>query len=95
MANEKEARSVVITGSSKGIGLGLAKVFLTEGCSVALSSFEPKELKAIHKTLADKYGEDKVIQYKCDVTNIDEMQGLWDTAKTAFGKIDIWIHREG
>ena len=92
MADEKETRSVVITGSSKGIGLGLAKVFLAEGCSVALSSFEPEELKTIHKTLADEYGSDRVIECKCDVSNIDEMQELWDKAKTTFGKIDIWIN---
>jgi short-subunit dehydrogenase len=95
MADEKETRSVVITGSSKGIGLGLAKVFLAEGCSVALSSFEPEELKTIHKTLADEYGSDRVIECKCDVSKIDEMQELWDKAKTAFGKIDIWINNAG
>ena len=95
MADKKETRSVVITGSSKGIGLGLAKVFLAEGCFVALSSFEPEELKAIHKTLADEYGEDKVVQCKCDVTKIEEVETLWKTAKDAFGKVDIWINNAG
>ncbi len=32
-------KSVVITGSSKGIGLGLAKEFLKKGCSVMFSKF--------------------------------------------------------
>jgi short-subunit dehydrogenase len=95
MADEKKTRSVVITGSSKGIGLGLAKVFLAEGCSVALSSFEPEELKTIHKTLANEYGSDRVIKCKCDVTKIEEVEALWKTAKDAFGKIDIWINNAG
>ena len=37
-------KNVVITGSSTGIGLGLAKEFLKKGCNVALSSFAKEEL---------------------------------------------------
>ncbi len=97
MANENDnaLKSVVITGSSKGIGLGLAKVFLAEGCAVALSSFDNKELMTVHEGLAEQYGSDKVTAYKCDVTKIDEVEGLWKAAADAFGKVDIWINNAG
>ncbi|MFC1670466.1 SDR family NAD(P)-dependent oxidoreductase [Spirochaetota bacterium] len=88
-------KSVVITGSSKGIGLGLAKEFLKAGCSVALSSFEKEDLEAVYNTLAKEYGDDKVAQYKCDVTKIDEVEGLWKEAKDKFGTVDIWINNAG
>ncbi len=95
MAHDKDVKSVVITGSSKGLGLALAKVFLAEGCAVMLSSFEQSDLAAVHATLAAQYGEDKVAQYKCDVTKFDEVQGLWNAAMEKFGKVDIWINNAG
>ncbi len=88
-------KSVAITGSSKGIGLGLAKVFLAEGCQVALSSFARDEVIAAHKELAARYGEDRVIWNECDVTNIEQVEGLWKATKDAFGKVDIWINNAG
>ena len=95
MAQEKDSKSVVITGSSKGLGLAMAKVFLAEGCAVAVSSFEKQETEAAAKELAAQYGSDKVIAYACDVTKYDEVEGLWKAAQDAFGKVDIWINNAG
>lgn len=95
MAQKKENRSVVITGSSKGLGLAMAKVFLAEGCAVAVSSFEKQETEAAAKELAVRYGSDRVIAYACDVTKYDEVEGLWNAAVDAFGKVDIWISNAG
>jgi short-subunit dehydrogenase len=95
MAQEKGIKSVVITGSSKGLGLALAKVFLAQGCAVALSSFEQQEMDTVAKELAAEYGSDRVTAYKCDVTKIDEMEGLWKAAQDAFGRVDIWINNAG
>ncbi len=95
MALDKNIKSVVITGSSKGLGLAMAKVFLAEGCVVAISSFEKQETEAAAKELAALYGSDKVIAYACDVTKYDEVEGLWNAAMDAFGKVDIWISNAG
>jgi len=95
MAQDKAVKSVVITGSSKGLGLALAKVFLAEGCAVALSSFERQETEAAAKELAAQYGSDRVTAYTCDVTKIDQMEGLWKAAMDAFGRVDIWINNAG
>lgn len=95
MAQEKGRESIVITGSSKGLGLALAKVFLAEGCAVALSSFEQQEMDRVAKELAAEYGSDRVTAYTCDVTKIDEMKGLWKAAQDAFGRVDIWINNAG
>ena len=88
-------KSVVITGSSKGIGWGLANVFLAEGCQVVISSFAREEVIAAHKAFAEKYGEDKVIWNECDVTKIEQVEQLWQDAVKAFGKVDIWINNAG
>ena len=80
-------KSVVITGSTRGIGLGLAKEFLKRGCSVAISSRSKDKLNQKVKNLGEAFGEDKVIGQPCDVTDSNQVQALWDAARQGFGKV--------
>lgn len=88
-------KSVVITGSTKGIGLGLAREFLKRKCFVVLSGRNKDKLEQEVKYLGKEFGEDKIIGQICDVININQMQALWDTGKQKFGKVDIWINNAG
>lgn len=88
-------KSVVITGSTKGIGLGLAREFLKRGCAVALSGRNEANLNKEVKALRDTFGPDKVIGRACDVTDVLQVQALWDTAKKAFGTVAVWINNAG
>ena len=47
------------------------------------------------KRLADVFGADRVIGQPCDVTDLNQLQGLWDRAKERFGRVDIWINNAG
>ena len=88
-------KSVVITGSSKGIGLGLAKEFLKRECSIALSARSKNKLDEEVRKLGEEFGADKVMGQTCDVTDIKQVQALWDAAKQKFNKVDIWINNAG
>ena len=88
-------KAVVITGSSKGIGLGLAKEFLKKGCSVMFSSFAKAEMEQEYEKAAAEYGRNKAACFHCDVTDLTQVQGLWDAAVKAFGKVDIWMNNAG
>jgi NAD(P)-dependent dehydrogenase (short-subunit alcohol dehydrogenase family) len=88
-------KTVVITGSTRGIGYGLADSFLSLGCKVAISGRTEEGVAAAVKTLASKYEESKVLGHPCDVTDHTQLQGLWEAAKDRFGKIDIWINNAG
>jgi short-subunit dehydrogenase len=88
-------KSVVITGSSQGIGLGLAKEFLKRGLSVTISARGRSRLEEEVKRLAGAFGADRVIGQPCDVTDLGQLQGLWDRAKERFGRVDIWINNAG
>ena len=88
-------KNVVITGSSTGIGLGLAKEFLKKGCNVALTSFAKEELAGAYEQVKAEFGEDKVMSYACDVSIYEEVEGLWKAAKEKFGNIDIWVNNAG
>jgi short-subunit dehydrogenase len=92
---ENTMKSVVITGSTRGIGLGLAKEFLKRECSVVISSRSTDKLNQEVKNLREAFGKDKVIGQPCDVTDSNQVQALWDTARQGFGKVDIWINNAG
>ena len=88
-------KNVVITGSTKGIGYGLAKEFLKKGCSVLISARGKETLDKVLKEFSDEFGEDKIIGNTCDVSDIKQVQALWDQAAAKFGSVDIWINNAG
>ncbi len=88
-------KSVIITGSSKGIGLGMCLEFLKRGCSVLISSRKKADVDAAVQKFSAQFGTEKVIGLTCDVTDIRQVQALWDAAVSKFGKVDIWINNAG
>lgn len=88
------ARTVVITGSSQGLGKGLADAFLRRGHNVIVSSQDPAADAAAALELA-AIGEGRVISQSCDVTDAAQVQRLWDVAAREFGVVDLWINNAG
>jgi len=88
-------KSVVVTGSSKGIGLGLAREFLRRNCAVVISARGRERLDRAVDTLGQEFGRDRVLGKTCDVTDVLQLQKLWDVAKDRFGTVDIWINNAG
>jgi short-subunit dehydrogenase len=86
---------VVITGSTKGIGLGLAREFLKRGCSVVISSRSTSKLEQVVADLRKEFGTGCVAGQPCDVTDSSQVQALWDVAVQHFGRVDIWINNAG
>ena len=86
---------VVITGSSQGIGYGLAKQFLALGCAVVINGRDSNKLDQARQILANEYDTDRILAFSCDVSNFAELQALWDKAISHFGKVDIWINNAG
>ena len=86
------SRSVVVTGSTRGIGLGLAREFLKRGCQVTVVGTRQE---TVDKALAELGGGDKVTGIAGDVAKREDMQKVWDHAVAAFGKVDVWINNAG
>jgi len=94
---KRSGLGVVVTGSTRGIGLGLAKNFLEQGNNVMVTSRSQSAVDDALKKLgpiADKHGV-KVVGQPCDVANISEVQALWDKALNDLGKVNIWINNAG
>ena len=81
----------VITGGTRGIGAGIAKVLLENGFFVVLSARnESEELKA----LKEEYG-DKVTFVSCDISKTDDIKKFASDVKEKFGKIDLLVNNAG
>lgn len=87
--------NVVITGSTRGIGLGLAKEFRRLGHNVVVSSRGAAAVDAAVAQVSAAPGSGKVVGQPCDVSQRDQVQALWDAAIAALGSVDIWINNAG
>lgn len=88
-------KNIVITGSSRGIGYGLADAFLSRGCRVMISGRSQQSIDRAVKSLSTKYGHERVEGYRCDVSNSEQVQGLWDATLQAWECVDVWINNAG
>lgn len=87
-------KSIVITGSTRGIGYGMAEAFLARGCQVMISGRSPKGVQHAVQALEAHYGQ-RVSGTACDVTDFAQVQALWQSARQQMGRVDIWINNAG
>ena len=88
-------KTVVITGSTRGLGYGLAEAFLGLGCEVVVSGRKEESVEKAATTLGEKFGGERVLGVACDVGDHSQVEGLWARAVERFGKVDIWINNAG
>lgn len=86
---------VVITGSTRGIGYGLADAFLAQGCSVIVSGRAQESVDQARAELSKRHEPAKITGLACDVSRFQQVQALWDFAVSRFEKVDIWVNNAG
>lgn len=89
------SKNIVITGSSRGIGLGLAEAFLQLGCSVTVSGRSRDSTVAAVERLARDYDPGHMLGLACDVTEPSQVAALWDNSIDRWGRVDIWVNNAG
>lgn len=87
-------RTIVITGSTRGIGYGLAEELLKRGQQVVISGRKQDTLDQAVATLAAGYGAN-VAGCLCDVTRPADHDALLAFALETFGRISIWVNNAG
>jgi NAD(P)-dependent dehydrogenase (short-subunit alcohol dehydrogenase family) len=88
-------KHIVITGSTRGIGYGLAEALLALGCSVTVSGRAQPDVDLAVANLSQNYQDERIFGVNCDVRHPDQIQALWEQAKARFQKIDIWVNNAG
>ncbi len=88
-------KHAVITGSSSGIGFGLATEFLKNGFSVTISGKNGEKLNSAGEKLIKSFSKNSVHIQTCDVRLCSDIKNLWNSAKNRFEHVDIWINNAG
>lgn len=83
------ARTVLVTGSSRGLGAIIVKTLAAQGFQVVINYHKSKDLA---EKLVSEIGEQKAIAIQADVTNRTEVDELIEKATSYFGQIDVVVN---
>jgi 3-oxoacyl-[acyl-carrier protein] reductase len=93
---DMKGKSSVITGSTKGIGLEIARIMLYSGANVVVNSRSETEVEsAVKKLESDPYSKGIVTGVSCDVGIYENCEKLTNHATRNFGKIDVLVNNAG
>jgi 3-hydroxybutyrate dehydrogenase len=88
-------KTALVTGSTSGIGLGIARAFAGQGANVVLNGFgDAKEIEALRLSIATEYGV-KVRYDGADLSKQAEIETMIAKALAEFGAIDILVNNAG
>ncbi len=91
----RQRRVAVVTGSTSGIGLGVAKAFAAAGVDLMLNGFgDADEIESIRAGL-EKDFEIKAIYSGADLTKVDQIEAMVKQARDMFGAVDIMVNNAG
>jgi NAD(P)-dependent dehydrogenase (short-subunit alcohol dehydrogenase family) len=86
-------KTVVITGSTRGLGFGLAKRFLEKGCNVVINGTAWGSVDRALGQLSAFAG--RVHGVACDMASEPDVERLLREAGERFGSVDIWVNNAG
>jgi 3-hydroxybutyrate dehydrogenase len=88
-------KSAIVTGSTSGIGLGIARAFAGAGMSVTLNGFGDKaEIDRTRGELEETFSV-RIAYSAADMTKPDEIAGMVTEATKTFGKVDVLVNNAG
>ena len=87
-------RAAIVTGGSKGIGLGIALRFAQSGADVAIVARGRDALAQAEKRISEAAGR-RVVTVVADVANARDIKRAYDEAMHGLGRIDIVVNNAG
>ena len=88
-------KSAIVTGSTSGIGLGIARGLAEQGADVLLNGFgNADEIEFTRAELQRQYGV-KVRYSAADMSKPEQIRAMAELARAEFGKVDIVVNNAG
>src|SRR4051812_30147009 len=95
MRRMTNARTVIITGASRGIGKASALAFAAEGCNVVLTSRKIEALTEVAEEISAKFPEAGVLAYAAHAAEPDQAGAVVEATMERFGAIDVLVNNAG
>ena len=90
-----QQKSAIVTGSTSGIGLGIARAFAEQGADILLNGFgDAHEIEFTRAELQRQYGV-KVRYSSADMGRPQQVRAMAELAVAEFGKVDIVVNNAG
>lgn len=89
-----KGKSVVVTGGGSNIGRAIVLAFAREGAKVTIGDIDPAQAGKVAE-LALKEGAAAAQALDCDVTRLDQVQVMFDTAVDKHGAVDVLVNNVG
>ena len=88
-------KNALVTGSTSGIGLGIARAFAREGANVVLNGFgDATEIEHVRAALEHEFGV-RVRYDGADMSQAEAIAGMMERAIAEFGSIDVLVNNAG
>jgi 3-hydroxybutyrate dehydrogenase len=88
-------KSAVITGSTSGIGLAIARVLAREGANVMINGLgDREEIEEVRRSIERDYSVN-ALYYPADMTKPAEIIAMVHVAEEAFGSVDVLVNNAG
>ena len=90
-----KGRTAIITGSTSGIGLGIANALAAQGCDIVMNGFgDPAAIEVLRAGLAERHGV-RALYLPADMGKPAEIRGLVAEAARRLDSVDILINNAG
>lgn len=90
-----EGKTAIVTGSTSGIGLGIARSLAAVGADILLNGFgDSPEIEQLQRDMAAQYGV-KVAYCSADMSKPTDIDRMIEVANRELGKIDIVVNNAG
>lgn len=90
-----EGKTAIVTGSSSGIGLGIASAFAEQGADVLLNGFgDAAQIEQMRRELEARH-QVRVRYSPADMSQPEQIRAMAEYAQSEFGKIDIVVNNAG
>ena len=91
--SDLQGKVVLITGASKGLGLGLAKIFAQEGAKVAIASRDVAQLESLAKDIRAEGGICE--SFELDLRDVSSIYACVKEVEHKMGSIDVLVNNAG
>jgi 3-hydroxybutyrate dehydrogenase len=90
-----QGKTALVTGSTSGIGLGIARKFAAQGANIVFNGFgDMKEIEALQASVKDEFGV-KTAYHNADMSKPAEIEAMMHFAADQFGAVDVLVNNAG